>query len=585
MKRTHTCGQLRKSDAGQETLLAGWVHTRRDHGGLIFIDLRDREGLTQVAFNPAISLNAHQQAKELRTEYVVCVQGKVMLRPPGTINPELSTGEVEVQAESLTVLNRSKTPPFLIEDDSSIAEALKLKYRYLDLRRPAMLKNIKLRHEIVKVIRSFLEERGFIEVETPFLTKSTPEGARDYIIPSRLDPGNFYALPQSPQLFKQILMVSGLDRYYQIVRCFRDEDLRADRQPEFTQVDLEMSFIEREDILELIEGLLVKIFESFKGIRLHIPFPRITYQESMERYGTDKPDLRFELELHNVSSILQGQPFRVFQEVLEKKGVVKGLKVQGQAGMSRKDLDELIEIAKELGAKGLVWIKIGSQGFESPIAKFISDEALKKLAQVFTAQAGDLILLVADQPNKALSILANLRLRLASRLELVDPNQFQIAWITEFPLLEYDETEHRYVTRHHPFTSPMDSDLHWLDTEPLRVRAKSYDLVLNGTEIGGGSIRIHHRDLQGKIFEVIGIGPDEAREKFNFLLEALEYGAPPHGGIALGLDRIVMILTGAESIRDVIAFPKTQKATCLLSNAPSSVMEGQLKELKIKLSK
>jgi aspartyl-tRNA synthetase len=583
MKRSHTCGQLRKTDIGREATLAGWVHTRRDHGGLIFIDLRDREGITQVVFNPAISAEAHQKAKELRTEDVITVSGKVIERPQGTVNPELSTGEIELQADSLSILNASKTPPFPIEDETLVSENLKLKYRYLDLRRPSMLRNLRLRHTVVRTIRAYLEENGFIEVETPYLTKSTPEGARDYLVPSRVNPGSFYALPQSPQLFKQILMVAGLERYYQVVRCFRDEDLRADRQPEFTQIDLEMSFVEREDVQGLTEGMIAAVFQAARGIRLKTPFRRITYDEAMARYGTDKPDLRFGLELQDVSSIVSGLQFRVFKDVLDQKGIVKGLKVEQQAALSRKELDDLTEEAKALGARGLVWIKVGPQGFESPVAKHLGDEAMKHLTQALKASPGDLLLFVADQPKAVHDVLGALRLKLAERMGLLDPSRFEFLWVVDFPLLEYVETERRHAARHHPFTSPMDSDLALLDTDPPKVRAKAYDLVLNGTELGGGSIRIHRREIQDKVFGLLGIGPEEAIQKFGFLLEALEYGAPPHGGIALGLDRLVMILAGEDSIRDVIAFPKTQKAICLLSDAPSPVTEEQLKELHIKL--
>ena len=527
MKRTHTCGELRQSHTGQETVLAGWVHSRRDHGGLIFIDLRDRDGLTQIAFNPSISLEAHQKAKELRAEYVLYVKGKVSIRPAGTANDQLPTGEVEVLADSLTIVNRAKTPPFPIDDESPISESLKFKYRYLDLRRSNMFKNLRLRHEVVKVIRFFLENRGFIEIETPFLTKSTPEGARDYLIPSRVNPGNFYALPQSPQIFKQILMISGFDRYYQVVRCFRDEDLRADRQPEFTQVDLEMSFVDRDEIWKIMEELFVSLFDALMGIRLRAPFRRLTYHEAMESYGTDQPDLRFGLELKDVSDIMEGQTFRVFKEVLAKKGIIKGLKLEGQANLSRKDLDELIEEAKVLGAKGLVWIKVTTQGCESPITKFLSEEALKNLKEAFLADTGDLLLLVADEPSQANMVLGNFRLYLADRFHLIDSGLFSFLWITDFPLLEYDKNERRYIARHHPFTSPLDSDMGWLDSEPHRVRAKAYDLVLNGTEIGGGSIRIHQREMQEKIFRLIGITPEEVGKKFDFLLDALDFGAPP----------------------------------------------------------
>jgi aspartyl-tRNA synthetase len=583
MKRTHTCGQLRKSDSGQKATLTGWVQVRRDHGGLIFVDLRDREGITQVVFNPAVSKEIHQKAGDLRAEYVISVSGKVVERPSGTANSDLSTGEIELHADRIRILNSSKTPPFPIGEEAPISEGLKLKYRYLDLRRPSMLRNLRLRHTVVKTIRSYLEAQGFIEVETPFLTRSTPEGARDYLIPSRVNPGLFYALPQSPQLFKQILMVAGLERYYQIARCFRDEDLRADRQPEFTQVDLEMSFVEPDDVMNLIEGMVAAVFQAVKGIRLETPFQKIRYQEAIDRYGTDKPDLRFGLELTDVSSILGGQPFRVFKETIERKGIVKGFKLEGKAALSRTELDGITEEAKSLGAKGLVWVKVRPGGFESPVSKFIDEASMKQLAEAFSAQHGDLLLLIADQPRTANELLGRLRHQLAERFGLIDPDLLKFAWITEFPLFEYDEATRRLASVNHPFTAPREEDLALLDSDPARARAKAYDLVLNGTEIGGGSIRIHSREIQSKVFGLLGLRPEEADEKFGFLLEALEYGAPPHGGIAVGLDRLAMLLAGAESLRDVIAFPKTQKAVCLLSGAPSHATDEQLKELHIKM--
>jgi aspartyl-tRNA synthetase len=583
LKRTSDCGTLRKSDVGQTAVLMGWVQSRRDHGGLIFIDLRDREGVTQIVFNPALSPEAHKRAKDLRSEDVVAIRGKVDARPDGTVNADLNTGEIEVIVEILDVLNRAKTPPFPIEDNVMVSENLRLKYRYLDLRRPRMLANMKLRHRVLRAVREFLDGNGFIEIETPHLTKSTPEGARDYLVPSRVNPGQFYALPQSPQLFKQILMVAGVERYYQIARCFRDEDLRADRQPEFTQIDLELSFSDRDEILALMESMLDAVFHSVKGIRLSIPFPRLSYQESMERYGSDKPDLRFGLEIHDVSALVAGATFQVFRDALSRKGAVKAMVLGGKATLSRKELDELTEAAKGLGAKGLAWVKISPDGFDSPIVKFLGDSLLRNISNALSAKPGDLLIFVADQDKVARDVLGGMRLHIAERFELISADQFRFVWVTDFPLLEFDEAEQRYVAMHHPFTSPMDEDLALLETEPRGVRAKAYDLVLNGSEIGGGSIRIHRPEIQSKIFKLLGIDPVSAQEKFGFLLEAFEYGAPPHGGIAFGLDRLVMILSGAESIRDVIAFPKTQKGICLLSDAPSTVTAQQLKELHVKI--
>ena len=582
MNRTNYCGEIRKIDLGKTVSLKGWVHRRRDHGGLIFIDLRDREGIVQVVFNPDRRGNVHSMAHELRSEYVISVSGEVSPRPSGTENTKLPTGEIEILANQMEILNISKTPPFAIDEETEVAETLRLKYRYLDLRRDSLRDNLQFRYRFIRSVREFLHEKGFIDVETPFLTKSTPEGARDYLVPSRLNPGHFYALPQSPQLFKQILMVAGFDRYYQIVKCFRDEDLRADRQPEFTQIDLEMSFVEREDVLSLMEEMLKFAFKETKGVVLVTPFPRMSYSDVIDRYGIDKPDIRFGLELKDITDIASEVEFRVFKQTIEQKGIVKGFAAKGQAGLSRRELDELTEFAKGYGAQGLAWIKVTENGFESPITKFFSQGRLNSISLRLAAEVGDLMIFVADKSKVVNDTLAQLRLLIGNRLNLINKDEFKFLWVLDFPLLEWDKEEKRYVAMHHPFTSPMIEDIPFLDSDPLRVRAKAYDIVMNGSEIGGGSIRIHSRDIQRKMFERLGIGEEEANVKFGFLLEALEYGAPPHGGIAFGLDRIIMLMTGAESIRDVIAFPKTQKGICPMTDAPSLVEKRQLKELHLK---
>ncbi|MGC8809084.1 MAG: aspartate--tRNA ligase [bacterium] len=584
LKRTCYCGQISNQHIGQEVILMGWVHRRRDLGGLVFIDLRDREGIVQVVFNPEINATAHEKSASLRSEYVIAVRGKVVPRPPGTENPQIPTGNLEVQAEELRILNESNPPPFPIDEDREIAENIRLKYRYLDLRRPKMQKNIILRDRAARSIRRYLQSHGFLEIETPFLTKSTPEGARDYLVPSRVNPGQFYALPQSPQLFKQILMISGFDRYFQIVRCFRDEDLRADRQPEFTQIDIEMSFIDREDIYSLIEGMMQALFQDTLGVTVPIPFPRLTYEQSMSLYGVDNPDLRFGLELREVTPIFNSTEFTIFAETLKRGGIIKGLKVP--KSLSRKDLDELNEFVKEAGAKGLIWLRAGEEGWPAvsgPLAKFLKERELASLKETFHPEPGEVLLFISEATKIVNEVLARLRQKLAKQLNLIPENKFAFVWITDFPLLEYDEVEGRFTAKHHPFTSPLEEDLPLLNAAPEKVRAKAYDLVLNGSEVGGGSLRIYQREIQSLLFEKLGISKEEAQKKFGFLLEALEYGAPPHGGIAFGFDRLVMILAGADSIRDVIAFPKTQKATDLMTEAPSPVDSRQLAELSIRV--
>ncbi len=579
MRRTHNCNELKIADAGKNVCLCGWVNSRRDHGGLIFIDLRDREGLTQIVFDPQTSEDVHKTAESLRNEFVISVVGTVSKRPQGTVNPRLATGEIEILVSELKILNKSKTLPFEVNDDKDVGEDLRLSYRYLDLRRAHMKRNIILRSKVIKVIRDFLDEQGFLEIETPVLTKSTPEGARDFLVPSRLSPGNFFALPQSPQLFKQILMVSGFDKYYQIAKCFRDEDLRKDRQPEFTQLDMEMSFIEEDDVYSLIEGLIQRIFAKTMDKHIPTPFLRLTYEQAMLRYGTDKPDTRYGMLLHELNDLVKTSEFMVFKKVVEADGKVMGIKADDGARFTLKQLDDLTKEAVECGAKGLVWIKVLENDFQSPVKKHLGEQLLQSLVKEFEAKNGDLLLLVADIAPVAMNVLGQLRIKVAEALNRTNNQDFNFLWVTDFPLFKYNEEEKRWDSEHHPFTAPKPEDLKYMDSDLGRVRSCAYDLVVNGTELGSGSIRIHDEQLQQKIFNILGMDEDEVKAKFGFLLEAFSYGAPPHGGFAPGIDRLLSIMSNSPSIRDVIAFPKTQKGICPLTMAPSGVSKKQLDEL------
>ncbi len=580
--RSCYCGEISEELVGQTVQLKGWVQKRRDLGGLIFIDLRDKKGIVQVVVNPEIAQDAFTTSEEVRSEYVLHVEGKVVPRSEDAINPKLKTGKVEIQCTHLSIINKAKTPPFSVGNNTDVSEEIRLKYRYIDLRRPVMLETLKLRHKLVKAVHEFLDREGFLEIETPYLTKSTPEGARDYLVPSRVHPGEFYALPQSPQIFKQLLMIAGVERYYQIARCFRDEDLRADRQPEFTQIDIEMSFMSQEEIMDLTERMIKYVVKKVKGIELTEPFPRLTYDEAMERFGSDKPDTRFGLELQNVSKIVADSSFQVFAKAVQSGGVVKAINVKGAANdYSRKKIDELTEFVKIYGAKGLAWLKVTDEGLTGPIAKFLCDDEKGSLQEYLEAENGDLLLFVADKKSVVNDALGALRLKLGKELQLIDEDRLNFLWVINWPLLEYDEEEGRYYAAHHPFTMPQEQDLPLLETNPEQVHAQAYDIVLNGYELGGGSLRIFNRELQERMFKALGFSEEKAREQFGFLLDALEYGAPPHGGIAIGLDRFVMLLAGRTNLRDTIAFPKTASAADPLTNAPSEVSEEQLAELKL----
>ncbi len=583
MRRTHGCGELDADAVGSEVVLMGWVQRRRDHGGVIFVDLRDRDGITQVVFNPEHAPAVHEKAHALRNEYVIGVHGRVSPRPEGMVNPNIPTGTIEVMVDELRIFNAAETPPFLIEDRLDVSESIRLKHRHIDLRRPRLQRNIITRHRASAAVRGYLNDAGFLEIETPILTRSTPEGARDYLVPSRVNPGRFYALPQSPQLFKQLFMISGFDRYYQIAKCFRDEDLRADRQPEFTQIDVEMSFVGEDDIIAMTEAMMVRLFREVLDVEVPIPFPRLTYNEAVNRYGLDKPDIRFGMELTDLSDIVADSGFKVFANAVKAGGVVKAVKVKGGVDFTRKELDDLTDFVAVYRARGMAWIKVREDTWQSPIAKFFSDAEKAAMIEQLEIEPGDLIIFGADSEGVVNESLGHLRNHLGKRLGLIDESAFAFTWVTEFPLVEYDETERRYQALHHPFTAPLEGDMDKLETDPLSIRARAYDLVLNGFELGGGSIRVHRVDLQRRIFAALGLEQSDYEEKFGFLLSALQSGAPPHGGIALGFDRLVMLLCGETSIRDVIPFPKTQKAACVMTNAPAEVDKAQLDELSIRV--
>lgn len=584
MHRSCGCGRVTEKDCGKELTLAGWVNTRRDHGGLIFIDLRDRSGIVQVVMSPQYGEDAFHKAEDVRSEYVLAIRGIVRERSPETVNPKMQTGKIEVVVSEMRVLNKAKTPPFYVEDGIDVDETVRLKHRYIDLRRPEMQRNLIMRHKIVHEMRQFLDAHDFLEVETPILTKSTPEGARDYLVPSRVNPGKFYALPQSPQLFKQLLMVSGLERYFQIARCFRDEDLRADRQPEFTQLDIELSFEDQDFILDLMEHMMQRIFKNVLNVDIQIPFKRITWDDAMNLYGSDKPDLRFDMHFYDISDLLRDTGFKIFRNVLDNGGIVKAITVKGDAAIPRRELDGLVDYVGNYGAKGLAWIGLNKDGsLKCQITKFFGEDKIREIGKFCEAENGDLILIIADKPKVVAQALGELRLEMARRMNLIDENEFCFRWVTDFPMFEYSEEDKRWVAEHHPFTAPRDEDVQYLLTDPSKVYAKAYDMVLNGVEAGGGSLRIYQEELQEKVFKAIGITHEEAQEKFGFLLDAFRYGAPPHAGIALGLDRLVMLMLRLGSIRDVIAFPKTQSAIDQMTQAPSEVVDMQLKELHIRV--